>query len=64
VSKRHNTNRRKNYGRRQHELHERQQRDRRPNEIEVTLDDAVHGGMAERFAFLDPRGRMRYAMGD
>jgi hypothetical protein len=65
VSKRHQSNRRKTYGRRQHELHERRQRDSQPDMIETALDDLGALGMAERLAFLDPRTqRMRYALGD
>lgn len=64
MSKRHHSNRRKNYGRRQHELHERQQRDRQPDPVDAGLEETPHGSMADRFAFLDPRGRMRYALGD
>jgi hypothetical protein len=65
VSKRHQSNRRKSYGRRQHELHERHQRDRQPEEIEHALDDSAPGGMPDRFSFMDPRpSRLRYALGD
>jgi hypothetical protein len=64
VSKRHHSNRRKTYGRRQHELYERQQRDRQPDPADIGLEQTPPGGMADRFAFLDPRGRMHYAMGD
>ncbi len=65
MSKRHHANRRKTYGRRQHELHERQQRDHQPDEAELGLDDVAPGGMADRLAFLDPRTpRLRYALGD
>jgi hypothetical protein len=65
VSKRHQSNRRKSYGRRQHELHERHQRDRQPEEIEATLDDATPGGMTDRFSFMDTGSpRLRYALGD
>ena len=39
MSKRHQNNRRKTYGRRQHELHERRQRDHVPAEAEAGLDD-------------------------
>jgi hypothetical protein len=65
VSKRHQANRRKNYGRRQHELRERAQRDHQPEPAELGLDDLAPGGMVDRFAFLDPRiPRLRYALGD
>jgi len=65
VSKRHSTNRRKSYGRRQHELHERQQRDHQPEPDDLKQDDPGTGGIADRFAFFDPRSsRLRYALGD
>ncbi len=41
MSKRHQSNRRKNYGRRQHEVSERRQRDQQPAEMELGLDDLV-----------------------
>jgi hypothetical protein len=64
VSKRHHSNRRKAYGRRQHEVHERRHRGRRP-ETEIGLDDLAPGGITDRFSFLDPRTpRLRYAVGD
>ena len=65
MSKRHQSNRRKNYGRRQHELHERSQRDQQPEDAEHTLDDVASGGMSDRFSFLDTSSpRLRYALGD
>jgi hypothetical protein len=65
VSKRHQSNRRKTYGRRQHELAERRTHDRHPHIADFGLDDLAPGGMADRFAFLDPRTpRLRYALGD
>jgi hypothetical protein len=65
VSKRHQSNRRKAYGRRQHELSERRQHDPQPEAMDLGLDDLAPGGMADRFAFLDPRTpRLRYALGD
>jgi hypothetical protein len=65
VSKRHSSNRRKSYGRRQHELHERQQRDHQPEPADLEQDDPGPGGIADRFSFFDPRSsRLRYALGD
>lgn len=65
MSKRHHANRRRTYGRRQHELRERIQRAHQPESGELELDDLVPGDMADRFAFLDPRTpRLRYALGD
>ena len=64
MSKRHQSNRRKTYGRRQHELHERSQRDHQTADDERVLDDAA-GADDDRFSFLDPRTpRLRYALGD
>lgn len=65
MSKRHHSNRRKTYGRRQHELHERRQRDAvRPDELD-TADDAGPTAIADRLSFFDPRlPRLRYALGD
>jgi hypothetical protein len=66
VSKRHQANRRKAYGKRQHELHERRQRDRVVDAFDAAYgDDFAAGARADRFAFLDPRSpRLRYATGD
>lgn len=65
MSKRHQSSRRRAYGRRQHELHERQERrpERTRPEAEWGLgsDDAV----VDPLAFLDPRApRLRYGFGD
>lgn len=65
MSKRHQSNRRKAYGRRRHEVAERRQRDHQPDSLELGLDDRAPGGMADRFAFFDPRTpRLHYALGD
>lgn len=65
MSKRHQNNRRKAYGRRQHELHERRQRDYQPEDTGFGVDEAAVDGIADRFAFLDPRTpRLHYAIGD
>ena len=65
MSKRHSSNRRKSYGRRQHELHERHQRDQQPEAIDLAPDDLAPNGLTDRFSFLDPRSpRLRYALGD
>jgi hypothetical protein len=65
VSKRHQSNRRKNYGRRQHELYERRQRDHQSEDLGMVADDLAGTGIADRFAFLDPRTpRLHYATGD
>lgn len=65
MSKRHHANRRKTYGRRQHEVYERRSRERRPEAFEAAYEDVLPGGLADRLAFLDPRTpRLRYAAGD
>jgi len=65
VSKRHQSNRRKAYGRRQHEVLERRQRDDAPAMLELALDDRPSEGAADGFAFLESRRlRLHYAMGD
>ena len=65
MSKRHQSNRRKTYGRRQHELYERRQRDHQPDELGLGLDDMASIGMVDRLSFLDPRTpRLHYASGD
>ena len=50
MSKRHSSNRRKTYGRRQHELHERQARDHHPADLEDGLRAALD--------LLRPGGRL------
>ncbi len=65
MSKRHQSNRRKTYGRRQHELQERRGCDHVPADLEAGLDDVGPAGIADRLAFLDPRTpRLHYALGD
>ena len=65
MSKRHQSNRRKTYGRRQHELPERRQRDPQAETTELALDDLAPAGIADRLAFLDPRTpRLLFALGD
>jgi hypothetical protein len=65
VSKRHQSSRRKSYGRRQHELRERTDRHHLPEHGEFGFDDLDGPSPADPFAFLDPRTpRLRYALGD
>ena len=65
MSKRHQNNRRKAYGRRQHELYERRGRDDVPADLEAGFEDMGAGGIADRMAFNDPRtARLQYALGD
>lgn len=64
MSKRHQNNRRKAYGRRQHELYERRGRDHVPADYEAGFED-MGAGMTDRMAFIDPRTpRLHYALGD
>ena len=66
MSKRHQSNRRRTYGRRQHELHERQSiRRHNPAEDELDGDGFGISSQADPLAFLDPRApRLRFALGD
>jgi hypothetical protein len=65
VSKRHQSNRRRSYGRRQHELAERRQHDLPPDAVEQGFEELVPVSLADRFAFLDPRTvRLSFAVGD
>jgi len=58
-------NRRKSYGRRQHELYERRGRDDAPLEYEAGADDLDAARIADRLGFLDSRTpRLHYASGD
>lgn len=65
MSKRHQSSRRKSYGRRQHELTERRGRDISQEPFESETDELGPNVIAERFAFLDPRSpRLYFSMGD
>jgi hypothetical protein len=65
MSKRHHTSRRKAYGRRQHEVRERQERARHAEGPPLELDDWGSGAPADPLAFVDPRApRFRFASGD
>ena len=65
MSKRHQSSRRKTYGRRQHELAERRGRDVSQDPFEAEQDELGTNGLADRFAFLDPRApRLYFALGD
>jgi hypothetical protein len=66
VSKRHQSSRRKSYGRRQHELTERRGRDLAQEPYDAAaLDDLGPIALADRLAFLDPRTpRLHFALGD
>ena len=65
MSKRHQSTRRRTYGKRQHELHERS--DHRADRGRVDGDWAAQGDGLEidPLAFLDPRAlRVRYGFSD
>ena len=65
MSKRHQSSRRRSYGRRQHELHERETCRHMPVAEELELDGYGGSAQADPFAFLDPRTpRLRFAVGD
>jgi hypothetical protein len=66
MSKRHQSSRRRSYGRRQHELHERQtDRSNNPNEDDLDLDGFGISAHADPLAFLDPRApRLRFVVGE
>jgi hypothetical protein len=64
VSKRHHSSRRRSYGRRQHELHERASRRHSP-EPDTAFDEPAATSPNDPFAFMDPRmPRLRYVLGD
>jgi hypothetical protein len=65
VSKRHQHSRRKAYGRRQHELHERQERHHLPEHDDRGWNEPAAASAIDPLAFLDPRlPRLRFASGD
>jgi hypothetical protein len=65
VSKRHQANRRKSYGRRQHELAERRDRTNQPGTAELGFDELGSAVMVDRFGYLDSRSPgLVCAMGD
>jgi hypothetical protein len=67
VSKRHQSSRRKSYGRRQHELRERSTR-QRSRELFDSPRDTMHGGsQADAYGLFDleyGRTNLRFALGD
>ena len=65
MSKRHQTNRRRSYGRRQHELHERAVRRHFPEPPDLATADAGATSSNDPLAFMDPRTpRLRFALGE
>jgi hypothetical protein len=65
MSKRHQASRRKTYGRRQHEVRERNDRSQHTEGFEFELNKWGAAGQADPLGFLDPRTpRIRFALGD
>lgn len=65
MSKRHQSSRRKVYGRRQHEVRERQDREHHHEGFELVLDDWGPAAPSDPLAFLDPRSpRFRFSSAD
>ena len=65
MSKRHQSSRRRSYGRRQHEVHEREGTRRHIPTEELELDGYGVAAQADPLAFLDPRApRIRFAIGE
>jgi hypothetical protein len=65
MSKHHQSHRRRSYGRRQHELHERQVELRDPNQIDsgdTGRDDGTKSGV--RFELDTASHRLSYSVGD
>jgi hypothetical protein len=61
VSKRHQSTRRRTYGRRQHEVHERPDRRLERGRLDVDWTNQLDGLEIDPLAFLDPRSlRARY----
>jgi len=65
VSKRHQNSRRRSYGRRQHEIHERHDRRVDHGRPETNWAEAADATQADPLAFLDPRRpRLRFGFAD
>jgi hypothetical protein len=65
MSKRHQSHRRKAYGRRQHEVRERNERTQHVDASVFELDDWGSVAPSDPLAFVDPRSpRFRFALGD
>jgi hypothetical protein len=65
MSKRHQSSRRRSYGRRQHELHEREARRHFPEPSDASFDEPAATSSSDPFAFMDPRTpRLRYFLGE
>ena len=65
MSKRHQSSRRRSYGRRQHEVYEREARRLMPESPEAAADDFGPASTSDPFAFMDPRApRLRFMLGE
>jgi hypothetical protein len=65
MSKRHQSHRRKAYGRRQHEVRERHERAQHVDASVFELDDWGSMAPSDPLTFVDPRSpRLRFALGD
>ena len=65
MSKRHQSSRRKAYGKRQHEVRERHDRTTQYESTKAEHDESGAGAPADPFSFFDPRApRYRFALGD
>lgn len=65
MSKRHQSSRRKSYGRRQHEVRERHDRPTHHDASAFELDEWGTAAPSDPLAFLDPRApRYRFLLGD
>ena len=65
MSKRHQSSRRRTYGRRQHEVHERQERRVERFRPEMNWAEASDAAQADPLSFLDPRTpRLRFDFAD
>ncbi len=65
MSKHHQASRRKNYGRRQHEVRERHDRPQQGEAFDFDGTDHRPSAPADPFSFMDPRApRIRFALGD
>ena len=65
MSKRHHHSRRKAYGRRQHELHERSERRHLPEHLDRGWYEPAAASSIDPLSFLDPRlPRLRFSAAD
>lgn len=65
MSKRHQSSRRKSYGRRQHEVRERHDRTQHSDPSVFDLDAWGAGAPSDPLSFVDPRlPRYRFVLGD